>query len=194
MKSIKTLKTMKKISILFIATLFVTACSNDDDNPVPVVDEEVISTMIATLTPNGGGTAIELKTQDLDGDGPDAPVVTVSGNLTANTTYTGSMELLNELESPAEDITEEIEELDEEHQFFFEATNNIATFAYNDTDGDGNPIGLSFTLTTGAAGSGTITITLIHEPNKDASGVSDGDMTNAGGEEDITETFNVTVQ
>ncbi|MEP1488587.1 MAG: type 1 periplasmic binding fold superfamily protein [Algibacter sp.] len=188
------MKHLKNLSIAIISLLFITSCSSDDDSPEVVVEEEVITTMTITLTPDGGGTAIELKTQDLDGDGPDAPVITVSGDLAANTTYNGSIELLNETESPAEDITEEVEELDEEHQFFFQASNAIATFAYSDVDGNGNPVGLSFTLTTGSAGTGTVTISLIHEPVKDASGVSDGDDTNAGGEEDIVETFDIVVQ
>lgn len=185
------MKYLKALSIIVILVL-VSSCS-DDDTPTQVIEEEVITTMTITLTPDGGGTAITLQTRDTDGDGPNAPVVT-SGTLTANTIYNGSIELLNELESPAEDITEEVEELDDEHQFFFQATNSIATFSYSDTDGDGNPVGLSFTLTTGSAGSGTVTVSLIHEPAKDASGVSDGDSTNAGGEEDISATFSVTVQ
>ena len=43
-------------------------------------------------------------------------------------------------------------------------------------------------------GSGTITVTLRHEPNKDAAGVSSGDIANAGGETDIEVTFNVEIQ
>jgi hypothetical protein len=178
------------ISILLLALLF-TGCS-DDDTPQIINEEEVITTLTATLTPVGGGTTITLQTQDLDGDGPNAPVITISGDLAANTTYNGTLDLLNETESPAESITEEIEEEDDEHQFFFQATNGI-TFTYSDMDGDGNPIGLSFTLTTASAGSAAITITLRHEPVKDAAGVSDGDITNAGGETDIAVTFNVTV-
>ncbi|MBC3760001.1 type 1 periplasmic binding fold superfamily protein [Hyunsoonleella sp. SJ7] len=188
------MKTLNRILILAMLVGTFVACDNDDDTPAPVVEEEVITTMTITLTPVGGGTTVTMQTRDTDGDGPNPPVVTDPVNLTANTTYNGSIELLNELETPAEDITEEVEEEDEEHQFFFEATNSIATFAYSDMDADNNPIGLSFTLTTGAAGTGTVTVTLIHEPMKDASGVSNGDMTNAGGEEDITETFNVVVQ
>jgi len=53
---------------------------------------------------------------------------------------------------------------------------------------------LANTLTTDAAGSGTITVILRHEPDKGASGVNDGDITNAGGETDIEVTFDVTVQ
>ena len=185
---------LKNLSIAIITLLFITSCSSDDNTPMIVVEEEVITTMTVTLTPEGGGTAIELKTQDLDGNGPNIPVVTVSGNLAANTTYNGRIELLNELESPAGNITEEVEELGNEHQFFFSTTNAIATFGYSDMDSDNNPIGLSFTLTTGTAGTGTVTVTLIHEPMKNASGVSNGDIANAGGEEDIAETFNVVVQ
>ena len=90
------MNTFKKVSILFLATLVFTACSNDDDNPTPVNEEEVITTLTATLVPVGGGTTITLQTRDLDGDGPNPPVVTVSGPLVAGTTYNGSLELLNE--------------------------------------------------------------------------------------------------
>ena len=53
----------------------------------------------------------------------------------------------------------------------------------------GNPLGLSFILTTSGASSGELTFTLRHEPNKPNSGLD-----NAGGETDIEITFNVTVQ
>ena len=194
MNTISKIKTIKILSLILFSLVIITSCSNDDDNPEPVNEEEVITTLTATLTPVGGSTAITMRSQDLDGDGPNPPVLDVSGDLAAGTTYNGSLELLNETESPAEDITEEVEEEGEEHQFFFSATNSIATFAYSDMDGDGNPVGLEFTLTAaGAAGSGTITITLRHEPDKDASGVSDGEITNAGGETDISVTFDVDV-
>jgi len=188
------MKTMKFLSILFTTAVLVTSCSNDDDAPPPPVnEEEVITTLTAILSPSVG-VPTNLVFRDLDGDGPDAPVIT-GGVLAANTTYTGRLDLLNETESPAESITEEIELEDEEHQFFFSATNSIATFAYADMDADGNPVGLDFTLTTGATvGSGVVTITLRHEPVKDATGVSDGDITNAGGETDISVNFPVEIQ
>jgi hypothetical protein len=189
------MNTFKKVSILFLATLVFTACSNDDDNPTPVNEEEVITTLTATLVPVGGGTTITLQTRDLDGDGPNPPVVTVSGPLVAGTTYNGSLELLNETETPAELINTEIEEEDDEHQFFFQASNGIATFSYSDEDGNGNPVGLEFTLATSdVSGNGNVTITLRHEPSKDAAGVAEGDITNAGGETDIQAVFAVTVQ
>lgn len=192
------MKTLKHLSYLLIASLIFISCSDDDDNnniPEPVNEEEVITTITATLTPAGGGTAIILQSQDLDGDGPNAPVVTVSGDLATNTSYSGSLDLLNETESPAESITEEIEEEALEHQFFFNVSNDLFDVAYDDVDADGNPVGLSFIITTDATtGTEAFTITLRHEPNKDAAGVSAGDITNAGGETDIEVTFNVTVQ
>lgn len=188
------MKTLKILSILFTSALLFTNCS-DDDTPEVVNEEEVITTLTATLSPVGGGTTVTLQTRDLDGDGPNAPVITVSGALTVNTIYNGTLVLLNETESPAESITEEIEEEDDEHQFFFQVTNNLATFEYLDFDGDNNPVGLNFTVTTATAvGSGSLTITLRHDLSKNASGVSDGDITNAGGETDIQAVFPIALQ
>ena len=156
-------------------------------------EEEVITTLNYTLTPSGGGTAVTMTFQDLDGDGGDDPVIT-GGTLAPNTTYTGDLELLNETETPAEDITEEIEEEDADHQFFFTTTVAGLSVAYADMDDDGNPVGLESTVTTMASGSGEMTIILRHEPNKSGAGVAGGNITNAGGETDIEVTFNVDVQ
>ena len=180
------MKNLKLLSLLLVATLVFVSC--DDDDPAPVNEEEVITTLIATLTPQGGGAVVTLTSRDADGDGPNAPVITVSGALAANTTYDGAVQVLNELENPAEDITEEVEEEDDEHQFFYEST--LVTSAYGDVDGNGDPVGLVYTITTAAAGTGNLTITLIHEPNKP----NDGTSANAGGETDIAATFPITVQ
>jgi hypothetical protein len=183
--------TRKGMAYLFSGLLAIgtfVSCNNDDDNPEPVNEEEVITTMNVTLT--AAGSSIVLRSFDADGDGPNPPQVSVSGNLTANTTYAGSIELLNETESPAEDITEEIAEEDEEHQFFFTTGGAIASVTYADQDGNGNPLGLSFNLVTGDAGSGTLLITLRHEPKKP----NDGTLADAGGETDIAQSFSLTVE
>lgn len=182
---------MKKFTALTVSivSLFFFACSNDDK---PVNEEEVITTVIATFV--GGGQTITLTSKDLDGDGPNAPEISVSGPFTNGVTYTGSLTFLNELENPVEDITIEIEEEDDEHQIFFQINNELGTFAYTDADANGNPLGLSFTFITQNTGSGQLTITLRHEPNKNAPGVAGGDIANAGGETDAEVTFNVVVQ
>lgn len=183
-----------KISLLaLVATLSFTSCSSDDDALVPVNEEEVITTVTATFTPQGGGTPVTLTSCDLDGDGPDAPILTVSGDFAVGTNYNGTVTFLNELANPAENITEEITEEGDEHQIFFQQ-NGLGTFTYADEDVNGNPIGLQFTYEAAQAEtSGNLTITLRHEPNKNAEGVSNGIITNAGGSTDATVTFAVNV-
>ena len=185
------MKNLKLLAILFISALTITSCS--DDHPDHQHEEEVITTMKVVLTPTSG-TAVTLESKDLDGDGPKPPVIT-PGTLAANTTYNGVITLLNETKTPAENVTEEVEEEAKEHQFFFKATNLNSTFSYaGKNDADGNPVGIEFSLTTGAAGTGSYTITLRHEPNKSAAGVKQGDITNAGGETDIEVVFPITIQ
>lgn len=182
-------KSLKSMIALAALGLFALSCSDDDENPVAVDEEEVITTMNVTLS-SSGLNPVTLKSQDLDGDGPNAPVIDISGNLAANATYTGTIELLNETESPAEDITEEVAEEDEEHQFFFTTGGAVTAVEYDDEDADGNPVGLEFTLSTGDAGSGTLQITLRHEPTKP----NDGSLADAGGETDIAQSFTLTVE
>ncbi len=176
---------------LFILSIGFTSCKKKD--PVIPNEQEVITTLKYTLTPNGGGDAVVLSFKDLDGDGGNAPIIT-GGTLEANKTYTGALVLLNEQESPADNITAEIQEENDMHQFFFQTNIAGLTVVYNDQDANGHPVGLKSTLTTTGAGNGTLKVTLRHEPNKSASGVPEGDITNAGGETDIEVTFNITVQ
>jgi len=183
-----------QLSLLMIAliTVCISGCKDDPDPIIPN-EEEVITTLKYTLSPAGGGDDIVLSYTDLDGDGPDAPVI-VGGTLSSQTSYAGELELLNEAEDPAEDITLEIQEEDEDHQFFFESSITDLTVAYGDVDSNNNPVGLTSTLSTGAASTGTLSITLKHEPTKDGAGVADGDITNAGGETDISVSFPISVQ
>jgi len=178
-----------KYALLAIPFLYF-SCDNDEDAPEPINEEEVITTMTVTLVNHqNGNDVVTMQTQDLDGDGPNAPVVTVSGPLTAGTSYSGSIQFLNEMEDPAEDITEEVQEEDDEHQVFFSASGVEMEFVYMDFDGDGNPLGTQFVLAPLGAGSGSLTITLVHEPTKPNDGLS-----TAGGSIDIQTTFSVTVE
>ncbi len=185
----KNLKFLFILNILF-AVLFLNSCKDDD--PVDENDEEVITTLTYTLTPTSGDV-VTLSFVDLDGDGGDDPTIT-GGTLQANMSYTGALDLKNEAETPAESINEEIEEEDLEHQFFFSVVGANLTVDYSDQDASGNPLGLATNLTTGDASTGTLTVILRHEPDKSASGVSTGDITNAGGETDLEVTFDIDIQ
>lgn len=177
-----------------LSILFFTSCEKDD--PKIPNEEELITTLIYTLTPDGGGTPVQFTFQDLDGDGGNDPIIT-NGTLMANTTYAGVITLLNETETPPILISDEVEEEAEEHQFFYQFSHVFLTgaFEYADADANGNPIGLLTTFETPNSQSDlTLTITLRHEPNKAAPGVNRGFIDQAGGETDIEVTFDVTVQ
>lgn len=179
------MKNLKFLPLALVTVLTFTSCDNDAEK---VNEEELITTVTTTLT--AGTTTITLKSKDLDGDGPNAPVITVSGDLKANTTYTGATTFLNETTNPAEDITTEVKDEGYEHQLFYQAPTSIGAFTYSDVDKNGKPIGLAFQLRTGAvAATGNLTVTLRHEPIKSAAGVATGDITNAGGSTDASVTF-----
>jgi len=179
------MKTIKLLAVLFISTLVFTACSDDHDDDHDHSDEELITTVLYTLTDSSG--FITLQWEDLDGDTGNTPTIT-SGTFTANTIYTGTVQLLNRTESPAEDITIEVKAEGDEHEFFYSNTAGL-TITKTDTDGT-NPLGIETTLTTGNAGSGTLTIILKHEPTKP----NDGTAAGAGGSTDVEVTFPITVQ
>ena len=179
-------------ALLALPLIIVSCSKNEDDTPEPVNEEEVITTMTITLTPKEGSGTITLQTKDLDGDGPNAPVISVSGNLKNEVFYTGSVVFLNETESPAENITEEVEEESDEHQFFVTPGGGIADIIgieYLNNDSSGYPLGTQFELNTLGSGNGTLTFTLRHEPKKPNTGPSD-----AGGETDIETSFDVTIE
>ena len=186
---LKTMKTMKRCSMYALLAIAMVSCSDDDTPPEPINQEEVITTVILTLTPESGDQVV-LTTIDLDGDGPDAPVTTVVGSFSENTEYQGAVRFLNETETPAEEITDEVLEEADEHQVFYTTTDglNIET-EYEDEDSQGNPLGLQITLTTGVASQGSLTVTLRHEPVKPNDGLD-----SAGGETDITTTFDVSIE
>ena len=182
---------------LLILSLVFSGCSDDDDHDDhshPVNEQEVITTIEVTLT-DGDNTYV-LTWEDLDGiDGPDEAVVT-GGTMPAGT-YSGDIQLYNKTVDPSDEeyvVTTEILEEGEEHQFFFNTINGLdATAVYTDMDSEGNPIGQQFGLTANVS-SGGLNVVLLHEPDKNAAGVPDGDMTNALGETDVDITFPITVQ
>ena len=191
------MKTTFRITLLALAgTLFFAGCRKDDDDPVspapPANEEELITSVRLAFQSTGNTETKHFSYVDLDGDGGGAPVIEAD-TLSADTDYTVTIQVLNESEVPAENITAEIQAEDEAHQFFFQPSGANVTVAYTDTDGNGHPVGIATTWTVGTASTGTIMVTLRHEPDKNAPGVASGDITNAGGDTDIEVTFPVVV-
>ena len=199
------MKNIFKLNYLLYAvlTLFIfTACEEDEAAPEEENEVEVFTDVKLVFTPTGGGAAVEAAAQDPDGAGVQELQVLGAINLAENTSYTLTMVIENCLESPCELMNEEIEEEDDEHQFFFAFTNDAFTspagngnidsasdpINYNDSDGNGNSLGLNTSWTTGSASTGTVTVQLQHQPDvKTAtSGSTDGDT-------DFALTFNLNI-
>jgi hypothetical protein len=182
----------------------------EDDHGHNHNENEVITSVVLTFTPAGGGAPVVATFNDADGDGGDAPTVDPV-NLTAGTTYTTSVRFENRLETPAEDITVEVSDESDEHQIFFTGTavNGPAsaqpaaplTHAYLDMDANGLPVGLSSSFAA-RAGAGQLTVTLRHLPQTNgqavktaatATTVKDAGFAGLGGSTDAQVTFSVTV-
>jgi hypothetical protein len=183
---------MSRSSALFFSSAFLIATmllmSGCKDDPKPVNEEEVITTLNLTLTPAGGGSTVTLRFYDEDGDGSIQPQKTVSGPLAPNKTYTGAITLLNETETPAGDITAEIREEANDHLFCFTITNTNLTISATDHDSNNLPVGLETSWVTGAAGTGVVKVVLRHQP-----GQKTGNCPGAG-DTDIEVDFDVTIQ
>ncbi|MEZ4740725.1 MAG: type 1 periplasmic binding fold superfamily protein [Flavobacteriales bacterium] len=130
---------------------------------------------------------------DVDGAGGNAPVYLID-SLDASTSYIVETILLNETTTPVDTISNEVRDEGTAHQFFYTVSGLDLSVAYGDTDANGRPIGLLTTMSSGTAGSGTLLVTLRHEPDKSAAGVAAGDITNAGGETDVEVSFPLVVR
>jgi len=122
-------------------------------------------------------------------------VVSISG-LKSNREYEALAVLWNWHYGPigGHAVNPEIECDAANHQVFFRISEGLdMSVAYEDKDRHGNPLGIRTTLSTGQPSTGTLTITLLHGPDKFAEGVSDGNITNAGGTVGLDCKFDVTI-
>lgn len=138
--------------IFTLPALMFWGCEDDPTNPENGNEQELITTVTLTLTENGTSNTVTATFRDLDGDGGAAPTI---GTLTlkAGSTYTGSIELLDESKTPAEDITAEVEEEADAHQFFYTPQGDVAgrlTVTVTDKDANNLPLGLAFTVAVSA--------------------------------------------
>ena len=173
---------------LLAAPLALSACKKDKEDPKPDDDNEQITTVTYVLTPTTtGGATATVTWRDTDGTGGNAPTIGTL-NLKANTTYTGAINLLDETKSPVVNTTDEISKEKDDHLFFYEPTPaGLLGITRTDRDSKNLEVGLATRLVTTAAGTGTLKITLRHQP-----GVKNG--TYAPGDTDAEVTFPVTVQ
>src|SRR5688572_22745825 len=89
--------------LVLVATIFLSACDSDD--PKPVVDQELITTVKITFKKAGvAEDPVTFVWKDIDGSGSGAPVIDPI-SLDAHSEYTYTLTLLNESVTPVEDVT-----------------------------------------------------------------------------------------
>ena len=197
---------------VFVTAALTFACADDDEtSPTGPADpeeheeddhdhgpgeEELITTLEITLRPSSGGAPVTASFQDLDGPGGNEPVV-YRLIVMKGTDYNGSVRVLNETETPPENITEEVEEEAEAHQFFYETLGgfSVATVTVTDKESDyvtnsgaDHPVGIQFTLSVpDNAQNGEFRVILSHYDEGPKDGTTQSDET------DIDVTFDVEV-
>ncbi|MBK8955392.1 MAG: type 1 periplasmic binding fold superfamily protein [Saprospiraceae bacterium] len=176
--------------IYFFLFSLILACSDDE---IPN-ETELITSVYLVLVDTLQQDSVIISFKDLDGSGGLPPVYSTPP-LKSSTFYLGKVIVLNESVNPPMDISEEIESEDEDHQFFYLPSNTAAMdIQYLDSDSNGNPLGSKISVQTKQPGSTKLKVILRHEPDKTATGVAQGDPTNAGGETDIEIEFDLQIQ
>ena len=149
------------LAALAAPALLMTSCQKDKDEEN---EEELITTVILTFVERGTTTVKTAAWRDLDGDGGTAPTIQTAV-LQNGKTYDVGIALLNEQETPPENITDEVRDEDDEHQFYYQVTGSGLTINGLDTDANGWPLGITSVWTTSAAGTASVRVVLKHKPN-----------------------------
>ena len=197
------MENLRKLPIYLFTALAMGFASCESDDPEPENDGEVITDVILNFQElDGSGSPIGLitsfKASDPEGIEVGATPIIQPVTLTKGKTYRMTIEVLNSIDN--EDITEEILEESDKHQFFFLGsgfTSSILTITYDDPSGE--LIGLQNILTVSVSPGTNNTqmqVVLRHDLNKDFPGATNPNFTNfvqAGGETDLDITFPVVI-
>ncbi|MEM9141909.1 MAG: hypothetical protein AAGA86_02905 [Bacteroidota bacterium] len=169
-----------------LATTF-TSCSDDDDNPEEVNENEFITNVNLVFTNDADASDI-VTLANAAPNGQDGPFTnTVVGSFTAGETYSLSIGILNGDEDVI--VSDIIPEADE-HFFWFRVNGINLTMTRDSDDVAGvadSKLGFNTTWVAGDASTGNVQIALIHQPT----GADDSDEwgTATGGSEDLNITF-----
>lgn len=172
--------------------LLLNGCKKGTD-PLPADENELITTVTLRFTQQGTTNPQSFSYQDKDGDGGAVPTKFDAVTLTANTSYSLTVEVLDESKTPAENITSEIREQQDEHLFVYAGNPaTLLTYAYGDVDSRNFPVGLTGSVRTGAAGAGQLNVRLRHQPPVNGVVVKNGTAT--PGSDDVNLNFPLTVK
>lgn len=189
--------------LFLLLSVLIFSCEKDD--PVPEIDQELITELTLVFEEiNEAGNVVpnskfEVTAKDAEGISlGSAPQIEDIVDLVPGKTYQLSIQLYNDIAK--EDMTGEIAEHGDEHQFYFLGSAFVGNaaflqYSYTDEDENGNPVGLKGLLTVGeSVTSGSFRAVLRHGLNKAFAGADQPGFENyetAGGESDLDITFQV---
>lgn len=180
------MKELFKLIGILLFPLVIFSCEKDQDQ-VMDNEEELITDVVLTFTDDQGSNQ-SFTFSDPDGPGGNAPSQDEI-RLSSVYSYELSIQFLNASDPmDVEDITEEVMEEAAEHLVCFEWTGNINSVTITDTDDNNLPLGLESLITTGQPGTGSLTISLKHLPDKTNT------LPCTTGETDVEVSFQVVIQ
>jgi hypothetical protein len=162
---------MKKYFILpLLVSALLFSCKKDEkkNDPAPEAENEIITTVIIEFKDSVSNTSTVYQWENLGGYGLGSTITVDTIKLSTAKTYLASVLLLNKTNPAAVDtISNEVMELKNEHQFFYESSANLTlTSSYLTTDKDDNgvPVGLFPKFKTGISSEGNLQVILKHQP------------------------------
>jgi len=196
------MKNLQKLPLylLFVGLFAFASCESED--PVIENEGEVITDVTLAFTEldesgNPVGSAFEFTAADPEGIEVGGAPTIETVELEAGKTYRMEIEVFNSIEN--EDITEEILEEADEHQFYFLGSAFVggasAPLSYTYDDASGELIGLRGTVTVSASpglNNAQMRVVLRHDLDKSFQGADNPNFENfvqAGGESDLDITF-----
>jgi len=191
-------------SLMILLAFSVISCSSDD--PEFETDQELITDVTLLFTEmdvNNNMTQNSFSVTATDPEGIElgtTPTIQTITQLVPGKRYRLDISLYNSIEN--EDITEEILEDADDHQFYFLGSafvgpDSFLTYAYADQDEDGKPLGLAGFVTVSATpgtNNGQFRLVLRHDLDKNHPGANNpnyAEFINAGGETDLDIIFPV---
>lgn len=179
---INTTSTIRLFLVMALAVgFFNQGCDKHDHT-----EGEVITRFVVHLTGIGNSFNQEFEAKDDDGDGVFNSIDPIT--LPIGSAFMCHLHVYDDTKNPVEDITEEIEAESNAHLFTYAVAGANIVVGNLNTDSNGAPFGLESIWTSAAASSGSVKITLYHEPtNKNST-------TDPGGDVDVEVTFPVTIQ
>ena len=195
------MKTLKKASLYFLALLAFGFASCESEDPEKENEGEVITDVTLKFQELNGSNALvgeilSFKASDPQGIEVGKTPTVQSISLTKGKNYQMTIEVTNSIEG--EDITQEILEEAEEHQFFFLGqVFDSSFFSIQYADAGGIALGVKTNVTVSAStgtNNSSMRVVLRNDLDKNFPGVSNTNFANfvqAGGETDLDITFPV---